>query len=243
MNKRMKCSLLLLTILIVISISGIIIMKLNIKKQNINVEWNNEFYKVDKNETNYNDNATVEELKENMGMEAESNLYEITEEYDGRKTLNIKANILYKVAFAGIIKKDKPTFEEIDEIFEKNYPDKNGIWVSEQSRDIFLNLIKENSSTEFEINKDGYLVVSDEANSNYANKIKEIINSNKKIIVDINSFDYEVDAVTGEIVEYPFQQLGDYLDIITNDNDKIIVLTANKNINSEEIIKEFVNNI
>lgn len=243
MKKKTKIIILILTIGIIIATTVAIIMLSNEKNN-----WNNEFSQINKNEIDYNENANVEELKEEMKLEASSDLYEVTEEYDGRKTLNIKADILYKVAFVGIVKNNKPTFEEIDTIFNEKYPEKNGIWISEQSRDRFLNLIKENTNSVYVINNDGYLKIQ-EKNENINDidkKLENVINSNNTIIVDINSFDYDVDTVTGEIVEYPFEQLGDLMDVIKNrDNDKIMVITTNKNkkYSAEEILNIFINNI
>lgn len=243
MNKRIKIVLLIIAIIIVIAIIGIILLNEISKKNTNNVKWSNEFYKVDKNEINYKENTTVNELKEKMGMKADSNLYDITEEYDGRKTLSIKASVLYKVAFAGIIKKDKPTFEEIDSIFEEKYPRNNGVWVSEQSREQFLKLISENTNTIYTIDEYGYLKTQENNKNEIDKKIENLINSDKTIIVDINSIDYDVDTVTGEIVEYPFHQLGDYVDVISNDNDKIIALSSDKKVNCNIILEEFINNL
>lgn len=247
MNKRIKIILLIIVIIIFIAIIGIVILKNNSEDKSNKEEWKNDFSEVDKKEINYKNNTTINELKEEMKIEADSNLYEITQEYDGRKTLSIKTNILYKVAFAGIIKQEKPTLEEIDKIFDENYPQKDGIWVSKQSRDVFLKMINEESSVKYNINDEGYLAIQEEHEniSKIDNQIKSIINSNKKIIVDINSYDYEVDVVTGEIVKYPFEQLGDSTDIVSNDSDKIIVITKNQNkkYTDKEILQDFLNNI
>ena len=247
MNKRIKIIFLIIAIIIFIAIIGIVILKNNSEDKSNKEEWKNDFSEVDKNEINYKNNTTINELKEEMKIEADSNLYEITQEYDGRKTLSIKTNILYKVAFAGIIKQEKPTLEEIDKIFDENYPQKDGIWVSKQSRDVFIKMINEESSVKYNINDEGYLVIQVDSGSNNEidNKIKSIFNSNKKIIVDINSYDYEVDVVTGEIVKYPFEQLGDSIDIVSNNSDKIIVITKNQNnkYTNKEILQDFLNNI
>lgn len=247
MNKKIKIILLIIAIIIFIAIVGIIILKNNSEDKSNKEEWKNDFSEVDKNEINYKNNTTINELKEEMKMEADSSLYEITQEYDGRNTLNIKRDILYKVAFAGIIKQDKPILDEIDKIFGEDYPKKDGIWVSKQSRDAFLKMINEESSVKYYINDEGYLAIQEDNGSNNENdsKIKNIINSNKKIIVDINSYDYEVDVVTGEIVKYPFEQLGDSIDIVPDSNDKIIVLAQNQNkkFTNKEIIQNFLDNI
>lgn len=244
MKKKTKIVFfLIIAIIIIMAIIGIIIIKSNLSQEQ---EWNNEYSKVDKNEINYKEDTNVNELKEVMGLTADSNLYEITKEYDGRKTLNIKTDILYKVAFAGIIKQSKPTLEEIEVIYSENYPVKDGVWISQQSRDAFLELIKENTNSEYEINDEGYLIIKDNNNQNENDKkLEELINSNKKTIVDINDYDYDVDVVTGEIVEYPFEQLGEIIDIILNNNDKIIVITKNQEqkFNNKEIFEDFLSNI
>lgn len=244
MKKKTKIVfVLIIAIIIIMAIIGIIIVKRNLNQKQ---EWNNEYSKVNKNEINYKEDANVNELKEVMGLTADSDLYEITEEYDGRKTLNIKTDILYKVVFAGIIKQSKPTLEEIDVIYSENHPVKDGVWVSQQSRDAFLELIKENTNSEYEINDEGYLIIKDNNNQNENDKkLEELINSNKKIIVDINDYDYDVDVVTGEIVEYPFEQLGEISDVISNNNDRIIVILKNKEqkFTEKEILEEFLNNI
>lgn len=247
MKKRAKIVLLVIAIMLVAAITGIIIiLRNNSNDLNKEQEWNNKFSEVHKNEISYKENTTVNELKEEIGITADNSLYEIAEEYDGRKILNIKADISYKVAFAGIIKQSKPELNEIDKVFGENYPEKNGIWISNQSRENFLKLIKENTSSEYEVDEDGYLIIKDDSIQNENDKkLKTIINSNKKIIVDINNFDYEVDVVTGEVVEYPFEKLGDIIDIIPNDNEKIIVTTKNEesNFSSREIIENFLSNI
>ena len=86
MNKRMKIIFLIIAIIIFIAIIGIVILKNNSEDKSNKEEWKNDFSEVDKNEINYKNNTTINELKEEMKIEADSNLYEITHEYDGRKT-------------------------------------------------------------------------------------------------------------------------------------------------------------
>jgi len=65
---------------------------------------NNIFSEVDKNQIAYQENVTVDEIKNETGATGNSNIYEIQQEYDGRNVVTVKANIKYKVAFAGMIK-------------------------------------------------------------------------------------------------------------------------------------------
>ena len=243
---KKKKNILLTTIAIIIIIA--IVVSLIILKNIFTAKekWNNEFSKIDKNTINYKSDVTVDELKQEMNLTADSDLYEITTEYDGRKTLNVKKDILYKVAFAGIIKQSKPVLNEIDEIYNQNYPQENGIWISEHSKEDFLKLLQGNVNCKYEINEKGFLQINKDNNENENDeKLEKIINSDKKVIIDINNFDYEVDVVTGEIVEYPFKELEELVDIISNNNEKIIVIVKNQSneFANEEVFEDFLNNI
>lgn len=216
------------------------------KENNQTENWDNQYSEVDKNDINYNNTADVDKLKEQMGLTASSDIYEISEEFDGRKTLNVKATILYKTAFAGIVNQEKPEIKNLDKVFEEKYPSRNGIWISEKARNKILKLLNENLQTKYSIDKDGYLNVVDKSKQNEKDKkIEQNIKSNKKIILDICDFDYEVDNVSGEIVEYPFSQLGDIIDIVRDNEDKIIVIAESqiKNINDNEIVETLIDNI
>lgn len=111
---------------------------------------------------------------------------------------------------------------------------------------MILKLLNENLQTKYSIDKDGYLNIVDKSKQNEKDKkIEQNIKSNKKIILDICDFDYEVDNVSGEIVEYPFSQLGDIIDIVRDNEDKIIVIAESqiKNINDNEIVETLIDNI
>lgn len=215
-------------------------------KENSQTEnWDNQYSEVDKNDINYN-TADVDKLKEQMGLTAPSDIYEISEEFDGRKTLNVKAEILYKTAFAGIVNQEKPEMENLDKVFETKYPTRSGIWISERAREKIVKILNENLQTKYSVDTDGYLNIADNSKQNEKDKkIEQIIKSNKKIILDICDFDYEVDNVSGEIVEYPFSQLGDTIDIVNNNEDKILVISESKieNVSNNDIIENLIDNI
>lgn len=144
MNK--KKILVIVLIFILILVIGIIVITNNLNKEKegntnntntANLEVPD--VEIDKNQVDYNNNATVNELKDFTGASGDTELYEVTTEYDGRQVLKIKDNKQYDVAIAGIIKQEKPEFSEIEEL-KKNAPKKPGIWVSEKSRTNFLNL-------------------------------------------------------------------------------------------------------
>ena len=216
------------------------------KENNQTENWDNQYSEVDKNDINYNNTDDVEKLKEQMGLTAPSDIYEISEEFDGRKTLNVKAEILYKTAFVGIVNQEKPEMENLDKVFETKYPTRSGIWISERAKEKIVKILNENLQTKYSVDTDGYLNIADNSKQNEKDKkIEQIIKSNKKIILDICDFDYEIDNVSGEIVEYPFSQLGDTIDIVNNNEDKILVISESKieNVSNNDIIENLIDNI
>ena len=127
MKKKIIISILVFLIIICVII-GIVIKRNQENKQNIqneqvqNLIVNNAYTELDKNEVLYNDNVTVNELKNETSITGNSEIYEVQKEYDGRKVLAVKASKKVKVAFAGMIKNAKPEFNELEEIFENKFP-------------------------------------------------------------------------------------------------------------------------
>lgn len=240
---KRKRFLIKIVILIIIIVFIMVLINMFILKKENNEKNNNSDYNEINNEIKEQNNTYIEEIKTQNGYAAENNLYQVDTEYDGRKVLNIKSDIQYKVAFAGIINQENIKISDVDEIFDKNYPVQNGIWVEETSRKNFVKLLQECTESTYKINNNGYLVLDDKIKQNENDKILEkIINSNKKIIITINNSYKEIDNVTGEIVEYPFEKLDNYqsFDSIISDNNFIIVISTNSNKKSTnmQIIEE-----
>ena len=63
-------------------------------------------------------------------------------DYNNSQVAVIKPSIKYKVAFAGMINKRQPEFNELDTIIKTKHPQNCGIWIEKDSQDEFLNLIK-----------------------------------------------------------------------------------------------------
>lgn len=187
----------------------------------------------------------VKDLKEDIGVSGDTDLYQIQTEYDGNKTLDIKPEIQYKVAFAGIIEQKVPELENIDTIFNKNYPKNYGIWIDSTSREKFLAMLKENSDNEYEITEEGFLKIKKENNpTDIDNSLKEMIQSNKKYIITISGIYYEIDRVTGEILDNFYEDM-DPLQATKSVDDKddlIIFLTTNteKKLKTKEILYELI---
>ena len=249
MNK--KKILVIVLIFILILVIGIIVITNNLNKEKegntnntntANLEVPD--VEIDKNQVDYNNNATVNELKDFTGASGDTELYEVTTEYDGRQVLKIKDNKQYDVAIAGIIKQEKPEFSEIEEL-KKNAPKKPGIWVSEKSRTNFLNLLNNQTNSKYKFNEEGYLEIEDKSSqNNIYKKLESLISGSKLFAIDISGTDYTIDSVTGEIVENPFEQLDPYqaFDYVANDNSYIIIVTTNKekSLSNKEILNSII---
>ena len=91
-----------------------------------------------------------------------------------------------------VISEDKNYEALIDGILEKNdtYPNENGLWINTSSRGYFLKMVTNLSDQEYTINEDGYLVqetVNYETFNTYDEKLKELIEGSKTIIVALSS--------------------------------------------------------
>lgn len=187
----------------------------------------------------------VNDLKKDIGVSGDTDLYQIQTEYDGNKTLDIKPEIQYKVAFAGIIEQKVPKLENVDTIFNKNYPKNYGVWIDSTSREKFLTMLKENTNNEYEITEEGFLKIKKENNStDIDNSLKEMIQSNKRYIITISGIYYEIDRVTGEILDNFYEDMDPMqaTKSVDNKDDIIIYLTTNteKRLTTKEILYELI---
>lgn len=227
--KKNKKILIIVSILIALLTICIVFCIINFKNENYNNETinnvydenedysneiiNNAYIELDKNEIQYQENVTVEDLKEQTSITGNTEIYEVEQEYDGRKVLIVKADVKYKVAFAGMIKKTTPKYEELDTILEQNLPKYSGVWVEKNSRDKILKLFNnsENTNSQYYIDDNGYLKIS-KKNSQTASdkKIENAIIGDKQFIVDVSSVCYIIDDITGEILDYNFENMDRY---------------------------------
>lgn len=184
------------------------------------------------------------EIIEETGKQGDSDLYEIQEGEDSVKIATIKSSVKYKVAFAGMIKNKVPEKEELDDILEKNHPKYAGIWIKSESQSDFLKYISSVTKSEYEINENGYLKIKNKKNQNeYDKKIEEIINGNKLYIIDISSTCYIVDEITGEILDYNFEDMDEYqtYQYFEDGDKKIIFITENQN--NQLTVKEIIESV
>ena len=193
--------------------------------------------------TTQNDINTIEEIKKELNVTADTSMYEIQEEYDGRKIIQIKSSVQYDTILAGIIKNGKPKEKEISEIL-KNKPNQSGVWISSQSRDSFLKFLKENNIVGIDIDQDGYLYEKEKINNK---KLKTAINSDKLFIIDMCGKFYTRDDLTGEIVEYPFEDMepDQILERCSVENSSILEITTNSRgfLTNKEILDDILLNL
>ena len=251
MKKNLKKIILILILLALIVIGSIVLAnKKKIKNVNVNdnkqTEENTPKVEIkEKDEIPENvQEQIIEEIKEDVGATGDNTLYEVKQGYDNQKTISIKSSVKYKVAFAGMIKDRQPNKNELDEIMEENHPQKAGIWIYEKDRKNFLDLLKNITKSEYEITSDGYLKIVDIKNTNENDKkIQKIINGDKLFVIRISSICYIIDDITGEILDYNFEQLDEYqtYEYFKDEDKMIIFITQNKEKQLEE--KEIIQSI
>lgn len=246
-NKKIFCIIFIVIILIVLSI--LIIFKIKSKddqQEENNKDLNeNPYTTIDKNDIAYNENTGVNELKEETGATGNEDIYQVEEEYDGRKILTIKPSIQYKVAFAGMIKGEKPEFSEIDKIYEENLVNNNGIFVKKDSQDIFINLLKSCTNSEYYFDENNMLKIKNQNTPNQNDNIlNSKINGDNQYCVDISGTCYIVDQISGQIQNYDFELMDNYqpYQYYKDNNKYLIFITENKNkkLENNELIQDFI---
>lgn len=179
------------------------------------------------NEIKYDTNI-IENIKNEINSTADTNMFQVETEYDGRPIIQIKPEIQYTTVLAGIIENKKPEESEIEEILKKA-PTEAGVWISEQSRENFLNLLSKNNINNFSIDDNGYLKIDKTSNDNNSKQLENMINSEYLYIVDMSGTCYMRDDVSGEIIEYPFEEMDPYqlIEPFSDENNIIFVMTTN----------------
>lgn len=170
----------------------------------------------------------IEEIKNETGATADTNIYELGTEYDGREVLQVKPEVQMQAVWAGIEKNDSPTEEETNALWSSK-PTKTGIWISPNSRETFLTILIDNDIHNFKINDEGYLYKDGTSQNDMAKRIEEMINSNIIYIIDISGTCYIRDEMTGELIEYPFEQMDPYqvCEPYYYENNIILEITTN----------------
>lgn len=220
MNKKILISIILIIFLIILCA---IIYKINNKEALPSQPIDNS---VNENPIDQED-KTVEDIKKETGATANEEMYEVQKEYDGREILTIKPDIQFKTVLAGILKNGKPSKQDIEQLDLSKFH--KGVWISETSRNKFLQILKKCEIENFAIDADGYLYKKEDIQNEYSTKLENLINLDKLTIIDIKGICYIRDEMTGDIVEYPFKDM-DLYQICENfetEGSKIIIVTTN----------------
>ena len=235
--KNKKYIIIGLVVIVVILIVALIVFFSRKNNENVNnAETENVVNENTENNTNIVDQniekqnpEEIESIKNEINATGNTDIYYVDEEYDGRKILQIKPDVQFDVDLAGIMKNSKPEENEINELVGKE-PTNNGIWISEQSRERFSDLLKNNNINDFSISDDGYLQINNSENNDMANKLVNMINSNNLYIINITGIAYERDYISGEITEYPFEDMDptQAVEPYQKDNKIILEVTTNK---------------
>ena len=233
---------LLLAIVVVIVIGLIFNNKKENSDQNIlqneikSDEFMNRIVSTDSNEINA--------IKNEINATGQTDIYQIEEEYDGRKIIQVKPDVQYQVALAGIIKNGIPAEDEINTILEQA-PNSSGMWISESSREKFMELLNSNNIVDFEITNEGYLKCNKQENlTEQEEKLKDMAESDKLYVIDVSGKTYQRDYISGEVIEYPFEEMDPYqvLEPYEIENSIILGVTSYKEnrLSNKEILDAII---
>lgn len=233
---------LLLAIVVVIVIGLIFNNKKENSDQNIlqneikSDEFMNRIVSTDSNEINA--------IKNEINATGQTDIYQIEEEYDGRKIIQVKPDVQYQVTLAGIIKNGIPAEDEINTILEQA-PNSSGMWISESSREKFMELLNSNNIVDFEITNEGYLKCNKQENlTEQEEKLKDMAESDKLYVIDVSGKTYQRDYISGEVIEYPFEEMDPYqvLEPYEIENSIILGVTSNKEnrLSNKEILDAII---
>lgn len=191
------------------------------------------------------ENQIISDLKNKTGVTGKEDIYEVINESNNVQSLNVKEDIKFKVALAGMLKQSKPEFEEIDKIIKEKHLSKNGMYINTNSRKKFLTLITKFTESKYKINEEGYLeIINDSIENDNDKKIKNMINSNELFIIDFSDKCYTIDEVSGQIIDYPFELMDPYqvFQMYRQENQNIVFVTTNTKdkLEDEEIFNELM---
>lgn len=185
----------------------------------------------------------IDAIKNEINATGQTDIYQIEEEYDGRRIIQVKPDVQYQVALAGILKNGVPEDDEIDTLLQQA-PKNSGVWISHTSRDKFIELLNSNNITSFEITNDGYLKCNKQDNlTEQEKKLKSMTETNKLYIIDMSGKIYQRDYISGEITEYPFEDMDPYQVIEPYEVENSIILGVTSNKDNRLSNEEILNNI
>lgn len=244
----MKKNILIVLLLVIVVIAVVLVFNFKDDKNDQNILQND----IQNNLTNDDfvnrmvstDANEIEEIKNELNATGQTDIYQIEEEYDGRRIIQVKPDVQYQVALAGIIKNGIPAEDEINTLLEQA-PTNSGMWISESSREKFMNLLNNNNIVDFEITNEGYLKCNKQGNlTEQEEKLKNMAESNKLYVIDMSGKTYQRDYISGEIIEYPFEEMDPYQVIEPYEVEDSIILGVTSNndnyLSNEEILEAII---
>jgi len=245
MKKKNFLSIILVVLIVIAVIIGFSIRNTdnnqnvllnNTQSNMVNDDFVNRMVSTDANEINA--------IKNEINATGQTDIYQIEEEYDGRRIIQVKPDVQYQVALAGIIKNSIPAEAEINTLLEQA-PTSSGMWISESSREKFMKLLSSNNIAEFEITNEGYLKCNKQSNlTEQEEKLKSMAESDKLYVIDMSGKTYQRDYISGDVIEYPFEEMDPYQVIEPYEVEDSIILgiTSNKEnkLKNEEILNTIV---
>ena len=245
MKKKNFLSIILVVLIVIAVIIGFSIRNTdnnqnvllnNTQSNMVNDDFVNRMVSTDANEINA--------IKNEINATGQTDIYQIEEEYDGRRIIQVKPDVQYQVALAGIIKNSIPAEAEINTLLEQA-PTSSDMWISESSREKFMKLLSSNNIAEFEITNEGYLKCNKQSNlTEQEEKLKSMAESDKLYVIDMSGKTYQRDYISGDVIEYPFEEMDPYQVIEPYEVEDSIILgiTSNKEnkLKNEEILNTIV---
>lgn len=145
-----------------------------------------------------------------------------------------------------MLENKEPEKNKVDEIINEFEFNKDGIFVEQKSREKFINLIEDYTNNKYRIDENGFLYVENKYESNENDIILEnTINSNKLYIIQIIDKCYTLDDVTGQVIDYPFENMDPYqvYQLYSYDKSNIIFITTNSKdmLTADDIFEEIIN--
>lgn len=245
MKTKLKPIIGIIIIVLILLMFSIFLIYKNKSEENENKNEIKENQIITELENEIKENQIITELKNEIGVTGNEEIYEVINTDTNTPILNVKENIKFKVALAGMFKNTKPEFEELDKIINENNFYKTGIYIAENSREKFLKLVQKFTQNTYKIDEEGYLECESVENENLNDKkLKEIINLDKLFIISFSDICYTVDDVTGDIIDYPFELMDPYqiCKIYKSENKSIVFVTTNsrKKLSDEDIFNELL---
>ena len=184
----------------------------------------------------------INDLKNEIHATAQNDIYQVEKESSGRTFLQVKPQVQFEVDLAGILKNAKPEEDELEELLQQA-PTEDGVWIAKQARNDFLQLLKENQIENFTIDSNGYLQKNGASMTNLANGLEQMMQNHHLYILNMTGMAYQRDYLTGEIMEYPFEEMDPEQIVEPYQNDRMVTLEITSNQKGKVTPKEILETI